>query len=1328
MPASGEGSTVHDSSRRTSDRRPASPSIVIEKAAPPIERISPSSNRSSENGAMNASSASSAATNRRSPEDGSDAMTTPPLADAPRHAQLSSDKGLSLESNGFLNGATETEPIEAARGELQSQDASDEAYARQLEAELNARRPRTVRRPPSVSYAETAADNEEQYDSIKDDFMEGPSSRPAPGPSPIAAIPSSRSVPASPRATARSLSRRVPRHHDEDTSMPDASAVLNVPRSQSAARATSSSKRKSGAASTFTPVLFAQDGVNWERQSQRCHVRRYLNYPKCGACISKMPYELCDFADIRILPHILTEGAAREELELQKTEDGKATLARLASEPFSSVHFDYPPRDGLFPAMDDVSLQRIKATTASALLEHMQAERQHAKKAETLWRRTEAAERFRCANCYTSIFSASYICRVCGKEYCPECADDMQHGHAPESGETQSSQPGGSALSAKLPKLIRCVYGNTHSAAELCPITRLTVEELEDEVARMEEVIAAAAEKGKAAGGTAVAEDDDDGSLWGGDASAPEKSRDYVLDTSLTGPQVDERVGSHILTEFDNDVDEATFRREWAKGDPVVVHNCLDPERMSALGQPSAWGPDNFTTASYQGEPCIVERCDNSRLQQIYVSKFFETLGKNQETKRAAVGGEAGTWKLKDWPPQSGFDHTFPQLYAHFNAALPVPNYTRRDGSMNISALYARNGVSPDLGPKMYTAWPSTEDQAGKGSTRLHMDVADAVNIMYYSATPPDVDPATLHPSHRDGVAAWDIFPAKDANALRQYLIQHRGLSLLDAGDPIHSQLHYLDGTDRQRLWAEHGVRSWRIYQKKGDAVFIPAGCAHQVCNLADCMKVAVDFVSPENVARCFQLTSEFRDVNRGHKAWKEDTLQLKKMLWHAWRACRTMEGHDYEAAAKAIGASAAKIKLDRHQPIRERISSKRAAEETRPSAAKSKKNVKKKKGDAAILSSNVGSFNGGTEDEGLESNEASRSVSPRKSARNPRRSAANNINYAVTGFIDAEEAEDDSYDDNGAGGRRGKASRPQSKKSSRASEVSASRRVRRSTPGAATTFRPAARATSSAAAATSSNKRPRSRSAGSNGTAERDPHQPRSRRRVVVSDEEEDSDLTSAAESWSETELAAHSSRRPPISRSRRHAANKGLYRRRASRGEEHGDDHESAQPPLISRAPLDAKELVDLLASPQDVTSMFTGMVAPPRSPSNLDTASGRRQEAEQRRVRAIAARWTAAQRDAMGALHDLWAGWDVQEEVTALRSSMTEDRAAAAAAEVGGAEDGEGEEYGPKTRREMELEAELLAVRKRAEEREAALEWEIGVASDALRAIEQHRARTR
>jgi lysine-specific demethylase 3 len=120
-------------------------------------------------------------------------------------------------------------------------------------------------------------------------------------------------------------------------------------------------------------------------------------------------------------------------------------------------------------------------------------------------------------------------------------------------------------------------------------------------------------------------------------------------------------------------------------------------------------------------------------------------------------------------------------------------------------------------GPKMYNANANRETFGNKGSTRLHMDMADALNLMTYAA--PDAD-------GQEGCAAWDLFRAQDSDNIRQFL---RAKFAIIAQDPIHSQQVYLDDEARRQLWEEYGVKSYRVYQKAGEAVFIPAGCAHQV-------------------------------------------------------------------------------------------------------------------------------------------------------------------------------------------------------------------------------------------------------------------------------------------------------------------------------------------------------------------------------------------------------------------------------------------------------------------------------------------------------------------
>jgi lysine-specific demethylase 3 len=87
------------------------------------------------------------------------------------------------------------------------------------------------------------------------------------------------------------------------------------------------------------------------------------------------------------------------------------------------------------------------------------------------------------------------------------------------------------------------------------------------------------------------------------------------------------------------------------------------------------------------------------------------------------------------------------------------------------------------------------------------------------------------------------------------------------------------------------GIEPWTFNQKLGDAVLIPVGCPHQVRNLKSCNKVALDFVSPENVSECLRLTKQYRLLPPNHFA-KEDKLGVKKMIVHAVdKALRDLSG-----------------------------------------------------------------------------------------------------------------------------------------------------------------------------------------------------------------------------------------------------------------------------------------------------------------------------------------------------------------------------------------------------------------------------------------------------
>ena len=58
-----------------------------------------------------------------------------------------------------------------------------------------------------------------------------------------------------------------------------------------------------------------------------------------------------------------------------------------------------------------------------------------------------------------------------------------------------------------------------------------------------------------------------------------------------------------------------------------------------------------------------------------------------------------------------------------------------------------------------------------------------------------------------------------------------------------------------------------------------------QVRNIHNCIKIAEDFVSPENLEWCFFQTEEFRHLSDTHTN-HEDKLQIKNILYHSVKEC----------------------------------------------------------------------------------------------------------------------------------------------------------------------------------------------------------------------------------------------------------------------------------------------------------------------------------------------------------------------------------------------------------------------------------------------------------
>ncbi|VDN96029.1 unnamed protein product [Rodentolepis nana] len=136
--------------------------------------------------------------------------------------------------------------------------------------------------------------------------------------------------------------------------------------------------------------------------------------------------------------------------------------------------------------------------------------------------------------------------------------------------------------------------------------------------------------------------------------------------------------------------------------------------------------------------------------------------------------------------------------------------------------------------------------------------------------------------------AVWHIFRPCDTAGLREFLIKIDKLSSQSSsrsessagGDVIHDQRMFLSQEQLEKLRAETGIKPYTILQFPGDAILIPAGSVHQVRNVANCINVSSDFISPEHVSQCLELTEEFRRLPRNHPS-HEDKLQVKNMIYH---------------------------------------------------------------------------------------------------------------------------------------------------------------------------------------------------------------------------------------------------------------------------------------------------------------------------------------------------------------------------------------------------------------------------------------------------------------
>ncbi|KAL0915237.1 hypothetical protein M5K25_015640 [Dendrobium thyrsiflorum] len=375
------------------------------------------------------------------------------------------------------------------------------------------------------------------------------------------------------------------------------------------------------------------------------------------------------------------------------------------------------------------------------------------------------------------------------------------------------------------------------------------------------------------------------------------------------------------------------FQKHWANGEPVVVRGVLNENSQLSWEPKAMW--QNICKSKISSESIQLQTIDCLAFCKVEIKcdEFFEGYFEG----RIYDNSWPEMLKLKDWPSSTHFEDCLPCHGDEFVNSLPFQDYTNpRMGPLNISTALPEDILKLDLGPKSYIAY-GMKEELGRGDsvTKLHCDVSDAVNVLMHVAEvlPTEEQKCAIEklkklhrdqdereqfnsihsketgsrmeeiyadgfPQQRnendqddqiqDGGALWDIFRREDVEALKAYLRKHSKefrhtycSPVEQVFNPVHDEVFYLTREHKRKLKEEFGIEPWTFVQELGEAVFIPAGCPHQVRNLKSCTKVALDFVSPENVRECLHLTGDFRLLPKEHRA-KEDKLEIKKMIIYA--------------------------------------------------------------------------------------------------------------------------------------------------------------------------------------------------------------------------------------------------------------------------------------------------------------------------------------------------------------------------------------------------------------------------------------------------------------
>jgi len=280
----------------------------------------------------------------------------------------------------------------------------------------------------------------------------------------------------------------------------------------------------------------------------------------------------------------------------------------------------------------------------------------------------------------TSLFSSSWMCRLCGREACAECFEQVKDLTIDRPGAGQAEI---AALQSRREKhahsnpfFLSCTRRNEHQAKDFSPMSRFCKTELSQAIEEMEKLLGDEPEEagaiepgGDVGGGDGKAGGSGSGMRDGqlihsptsmsspvnvpdliasnnsttdssGISTPPETALSAVpplaksLDpgTSVNGHGTATEIPSHTIRRFtDSELTDDVFRPIWAKGEPLLVTDLLEKFKIQ-------WTPEYFLE-QYNTQSCLILECQTDENKRVTVGEFFSWFGKYE--------GRSDCWKLK---------------------------------------------------------------------------------------------------------------------------------------------------------------------------------------------------------------------------------------------------------------------------------------------------------------------------------------------------------------------------------------------------------------------------------------------------------------------------------------------------------------------------------------------------------------------------------------------------------------------------------------------------------------------------------------------------------